>query len=87
MTKAGRRQREGRGEAAGPAQPPPQARSCPAKPQARGPKIWGAGAAREARRSAVFARGAPRGAAGLGRGTKARVCPTPQVAKGEGRAR
>lgn len=61
--------------APGRAQPPPrpQARSCPAKPPPRGPKIWGAGAAREPRRSAVFARGAPRGAAGLRRGTKARI--------------
>lgn len=61
--------------APGRAQPPPrpQARSCPAKPPPHGPKIWGAGAAREPRRSAVFARGAPRGAAGLRRGTKARI--------------
>lgn len=77
MTKA--RPAAGAGGAArgapGRAQPPPrpQARSCPAKPPPRGPKIWGAGAAREPRRSAVFARGAPRGAAGLRRGTKARI--------------
>lgn len=64
---------------------PPSSHSCPAKPPPHDPKIWGAGAAREPRHSAVFARGAPRRAAGLGRGTKAQICPTPQVARGEGR--
>lgn len=58
-----------------PAKPPPRAR-CP--PESWGPLSRG-GAARGARRSAVFARGAARG------GTKA--IGTPQVAWGKGRLR
>lgn len=78
MTKA-RRGGSGRAQ-------PARGRSCPAKPPPRArrpPEIRGGGGTR-ARRSAVFARGAPRGAEGLGRGTKA-GSDRPAGGEGEGR--